>query len=67
MSGKRKQPRKSAPKRSPEEKALEADLRAALGTKVSLRRSGDGGTITLHFYSDEELNALVERLRSDDS
>lgn len=50
------------PSRSPEEKALEDELRQALGTKVSLRRGKQGGRLTLHFYSDEELNALVERL-----
>ena len=67
LSGKRKQKRRTKPKQSPEEKALESDLREALGTKVNLRRSGDSGTLTLHFYSDEELNALVERLLGDDS
>ena len=67
LSGKRKQKRRTKSVRSPEEKALEADLREALGTKVNLRRSGENGTLTLHFYSDEELNALVERLLGDDS
>lgn len=62
LSGK---PKKKAPKgtrRSPEEKALEDELETALGTKVSLRTKKQGGTLTVHFYSDEELNALVERL-----
>ncbi len=61
LSGQR-QPRKPETSRSPEETAVEEDLRQALGTKVSLRRGRRGGTITLHFYSDEELEALIDRL-----
>jgi ParB family chromosome partitioning protein len=61
LSGQHK-PRKAETGRSPEETAVEEDLRQALGTKVSLRRGRRGGTITLHFYSDEELEALIDRL-----
>ena len=49
-------------RRSAEETALEDQLRQALGTRVLLRRGTRGGSIILHFYSDEELNALVDRL-----
>ncbi|MBX3047919.1 MAG: ParB/RepB/Spo0J family partition protein [Anaerolineales bacterium] len=42
--------------------ALQAELRDALGTKVSLQHSGKGGKITLFYYSDEELDALIARL-----
>ncbi len=45
-----------------EETAVEAQLRQALGTKVQLRRGRRGGALVIHFYSDEELNALIERL-----
>jgi len=48
---------KSAP--SPEISDLEKRLRARLGTKVNLNKRGKGGTITIHFYSDEELNSLL--------
>lgn len=65
LSGKREK-RPSEPARSPEEKALEDELRQSLGTKVRLRRSKGGGSLTLHFYSDEELNALVDRLLGKD-
>jgi len=41
---------------------LEADLRQALGTKVSLARTRRGGRIVIEFYSDEELGRLYERL-----
>ena len=48
---------KSAP--SPEISDLEKRLQARLGTKVNLNKRGKGGTITIHFYSDEELNSLL--------
>lgn len=67
LAGKRRRKRRSSPRLSPEEKALESELRDALGTKVKLRRSDKGGTLTLHFYSDEELNSLIERLVDRDS
>ena len=47
---------------SPETRALEAHFREALGTKVSLARSGKKGRIVIYFYSDEELDALYERI-----
>lgn len=46
---------------------LAAKLQNALGTKVTLRRTQNGtGTITIHFYSDEELNGIFERLIEDE-
>lgn len=51
--------------RPPEEIDLEDSLRESLGTKVILHRGKRGkGTLTIHFYSDEELNTLTERLIS---
>lgn len=47
---------------SPELVSLQDRLREALGTKVSVQPSGKGGRISLHYYSDEELNALIEKL-----
>ncbi len=41
---------------------LEERLRANLGTKATLRHGRKGGTITLHYYSDEELESLLGRL-----
>jgi ParB family chromosome partitioning protein len=55
-------PVKSKPARSPEEIDLEERLRQALGTRVILKRGRKGGSIVIRFYSDEELNALVERI-----
>lgn len=43
-------------------RALQNELRDALGTKVNLQHSSKGGRITLYYYSDEELDSLVSRL-----
>lgn len=51
---------KAAP--PPEVRALEERLQASLGTKVTLRAGRKGGTISIHYYSEEELNALLQRL-----
>jgi len=61
LVGERRPARKTRSK-SPEESDLEAQLRQALGTRVILRRSGKGGSLVIRFYSDEELNALLDRL-----
>jgi len=61
LSGERKR-RPAAARRLPEEAALEEELRQALGTRVSLRRGRRGGTIAIRFFSDEELNAIVDQL-----
>jgi ParB family chromosome partitioning protein len=43
---------------------LESRLRDALGTKVAVKRGsvGNSGTITIQYYSDEQLQALYDRL-----
>ena len=51
---------KAAP--MPEVVALEERLRQGLGTRVSLNPSKKGGTVVIHYYSEEELDALIERL-----
>ncbi len=48
--------------RSPETEALEHQFRESLGTKVDLYRSRKGGKLVIHFYSEEDLQALYERL-----
>jgi ParB family chromosome partitioning protein len=54
--------RNPSPVAAPEVAELEERLRTSLGTKVTLRSGRKGGTVTIHFYSDEELNALMGRL-----
>lgn len=57
--------------RAPSEKAAEVEvyltslterLKRSLGTKVEISRRGKRGRISLFFYSDEELERLLERL-----
>jgi len=47
---------------SPETRALETEFSRALGTKVDLSRSKRGGRLTIHFYSDEELQSLYDMM-----
>ena len=53
-----------APKKapSPEVTEMEERLRTSLGTKVKLRHGKKGGTVTIHYYSDEELDSILDRL-----
>jgi ParB family chromosome partitioning protein len=60
-----KPPQPEAKPRPPEVRALEEQLQNTLGTRVVLRRGRKGGTISIRFYSDEELNSLVDRLMHD--
>jgi ParB family transcriptional regulator, chromosome partitioning protein len=51
-----------APKKeiAPEITALEERLRAQLGTKVTLKHGRKGGSITIHYFSNEELDSLLD-------
>ena len=48
--------------RSPETESLEREFRDGLGTRVDLFRSRKGGRLVIHFYSEEDLQALYERI-----
>jgi ParB family chromosome partitioning protein len=57
------EPPKKKPKDpvSPETKALEEEFREMLGTKVNLYRNRKGrGRLVIHFYSEEELEAIYD-------
>jgi ParB family transcriptional regulator, chromosome partitioning protein len=41
---------------------VERRLRSSLGTKVSLKHGKKGGTVTIYYYSDEELDSLLTKL-----
>ncbi len=41
-------------------------LRRSLATKVEIQRRGRQGTIRIHFYSEEDLENLVDRLAADE-
>lgn len=48
---------------NPEHVAGEDELREVFGTRVRIDKRGKVGTITIEYYSDEELKSLVTRLR----
>ncbi len=50
--------------KSADEKRVEEDLKNALGTKVNINRKGKKGLIEIEFYSAEELERLIELIRS---
>lgn len=51
---------------SAESKSLEDRFSRSLGTKVNLFRSKRGGRLVIHFFSEEELQALYDRLVGED-
>jgi ParB family transcriptional regulator, chromosome partitioning protein len=53
------------PAPAPEIIALEERLRAYLGTKVNLNPRRKGGTLVIHYYSDEELDDLLGKILID--
>ncbi|HLF26719.1 MAG TPA: ParB/RepB/Spo0J family partition protein [Anaerolineae bacterium] len=58
--------RKSADGVSANTRSLEDKMRRALGTKVNLYRSSRGGKVVIHFYSEDELDAIYRRITHDD-
>jgi len=46
----------------PDLTALEERLRQGLSTKVTLTHGRKGGTVVIHYYSDEELDSLIGRI-----
>ena len=54
-----------APKQpsDPETAAIESELRGKLGTKVKVHKHGEMGKITIEFFSQEELNNLLDRIQ----
>jgi len=57
-----KSARPAKPSKQAEAESIALKLRETLGTKVTLKRGRKGGTIVIHFYSDEELNAITETI-----
>ena len=66
MAKETKAPARKAPKvkKSADEKKIDEDMKNALGTKVNLNRKGKKGKIEIEFYSDEELERLIELITS---
>ena len=51
----------------PELLAIEAKLKESLGTRVRIERKEVGGKITIDFFSDEDLNAIIDIMNSRNS
>ena len=49
---------------SPQAKVIEDELISILGTKIKLKTGKKGGNITISYYSDEDLDRLLELMRS---
>jgi len=57
--------KKARPRRkNPDEAKVEEELKQALGTRVNLKQKGKTGLIEIEYYSREELERLIELLRS---
>jgi len=48
--------------RNPNVSDVERRLQSSLGTRVALKHGKRGGTVTIYYYSDEDLDALLEKL-----
>ncbi len=62
LSGIKPKPLVEKQTKSADVKSLEASLRERLGTKVSLNPTEKGGTIVIHYYSEEELESLLNQI-----
>jgi len=61
LQGKKKERKRKQETQSPEIQDIQDQLQSILGTKVRLKQNKSGnGTITIHFYSEEELNSLLD-------
>jgi ParB family transcriptional regulator, chromosome partitioning protein len=65
-AGNTAQPPVSEPPKDPNIQDFERRLQRSLGTRVELKRGRKGGRLIIHYYSDDELNTLSERLLEDD-
>jgi len=48
--------------KDPNLEALEEKLQAALGTKVTIKKSGESGSIIIEYYSPEELRGIIAKI-----
>jgi len=62
-TGKKGKPAKRKPK-STDQAVVEEDLKKILGTKVNLNQKGTKGKIEIEYYSRDELERLIELLKS---
>ncbi len=61
LQGKKQEKKRERETQSPEVLDIQEQLQSILGTKVRVKQNKSGnGTITIHFYSEEELNSLLD-------
>lgn len=60
-------PRMEAAGPDPRTLAIENELRSKFGTKVKIEKKGRGGKIMIEFFSDEELDELMDRISNKES
>jgi ParB family chromosome partitioning protein len=66
LAGEKPKPKpKLVTKLSPELTDLEEKFTQFLGTKVSIQHGSKGGKVVIHYYSDEELQAIYEIIVDD--
>lgn len=58
---KKKQAKKQ---KNPDVKRVEAELKEILGTKISIEQKGSKGKIEIEFYSHDELDRIIDMLKS---
>ena len=61
MSGERP-PSQAKAELAPEIRELETRLRSFFGTKVNLNNGKKGGSLVIYYYSDEELNTILDKI-----
>src|SRR6185312_513414 len=60
-------PRLEAAGPDPRTLALENELRSKLGTKVKIEKKGRGGKIMIEFFSEEELDNLMDKISNQEN
>lgn len=61
LNGEKNSEKKTRRAKSPEIISVEETLMQSIGTKVTLHPGKSGGTIHIHYYSDEDLENLIHR------
>jgi ParB family chromosome partitioning protein len=65
MNGTEKKPAgKTRAKKDPDIMRIENDLKEKLGTRVQIKKNGKKGKIELSFFSDDDLNRIIDLLAS---
>lgn len=66
LKSEKKPPPKQTFHLSPEMAALESEFRHRLGTQVRIQPGESGGRVVIHYYSDEELQAIYDAIVGND-